>query len=170
MPGGSPGAFCSDHRQSDRNRELWIPPKNVNERYAVLVALVAGTGLRIGEALALRTEDFDPDCQVLHVKRSVWHRCEQETSNAIRLVDVPEPLAQVLCRYILQRSCKPLRECLAGEAAQRASHSAYRIADPGMPCLYPCLVNRCKCGGTPISLGFISKAERFRVFSCGSAV
>ena len=36
--------------------------KNVKERYAVLVALVAGTGLRIGEALALRTEDFDPDC------------------------------------------------------------------------------------------------------------
>jgi integrase len=30
-------------------------------RYAVLVALVAGTGLRIGEALAVRTEDFDPD-------------------------------------------------------------------------------------------------------------
>jgi len=74
--------------------------KNVNERYAVLVALVAGTGLRIGEALALRTEDFDPDCQVLHVKRSVWHRCEQ---NAIRLVDVPESLAQVLCRYIKGR-------------------------------------------------------------------
>jgi integrase len=79
--------------------------KNVNERYAVLVALVAGTGLRIGEALALRTEDFDPDCHVLHVKRSVWHRCEQapKTSNAIRLVDVPESLAQVLCRYIKGR-------------------------------------------------------------------
>src|SRR3984893_5706041 len=79
--------------------------KNVNERYAVLVALVAGTGLRIGEALALRTEDFDPDCHVLHVKRSVWHRCEQapKTPNAIRLVDVPESLAQVLSRYIKGR-------------------------------------------------------------------
>ena len=79
--------------------------KNVNERYAVLVALVAGTGLRIGEALALRTEDFDPDCHVLHVKRSVWHRCEQapKTSNAIRLVDIPESLAQVLCRYIKEK-------------------------------------------------------------------
>ena len=76
--------------------------KNVNERYAVLVALVAGTGLRIGEALALRTEDFDPDCHVLYVKRSVWHRCEQAPNppNAIRLVDVPESLAQVLCPYI----------------------------------------------------------------------
>ena len=70
-------------------------------RYVVLVALVAGTGLRIGEALAVRTEDFDPDCQVLHVRRSVWHRCEQapKTPNAIRLVDIPEALAQVLRRY-----------------------------------------------------------------------
>src|SRR3989449_10246124 len=75
--------------------------KSLKERYAVLVALVAGTGLRIGEALAVRTEDFYPDCQVLHVRRSVWHRCEQapKTPNAIRLVDIPEGLAQVLRRY-----------------------------------------------------------------------
>ena len=45
--------------------------KSLKERYAVLVALVAGTGLRIGEALVVRTEDFYPDCQVLHVRRSV---------------------------------------------------------------------------------------------------
>ena len=66
-----------------------------------MLALVAGTGLRIGEALAVRTEGFDPDCQVLHIRRSVWHRCEQapKTPNAIRLVDIPEALAQVLRRY-----------------------------------------------------------------------
>ena len=66
-----------------------------------MVALVAGTGLRIGEALAVRTEDFYRDCQVLHVQRSVWHRCEQapKTPNALRLVDIPEALGQVLRRY-----------------------------------------------------------------------
>jgi integrase len=70
-------------------------------RYAVLLALVAGTGLRIGEALAVRTEDFDSACQVLHIRRSVWHRREQapKTPNAIRLVDIPEAMAQVLRRY-----------------------------------------------------------------------
>jgi len=57
---------------------------SLKERYAVLVALVAGTGLRIGEALAVRTEDFDPDCQVLHIRRSVWHRCEQAPKNSER--------------------------------------------------------------------------------------
>lgn len=41
-------------------------------RDAVLVALVAGTGLRIGEALAIRTDDFDPLCRLLQVGRSVW--------------------------------------------------------------------------------------------------
>src|ERR1700722_13833540 len=48
-----------------------------------------------------RTKDFYSDCQVLHVRRSVWHRCEQapKTPNAIRLVDIPEALAQVLRRY-----------------------------------------------------------------------
>src|ERR1700730_19102071 len=57
--------------------------------------------MRIGEALAVRTEDFDPDCHVLHIRRSVWRRCEQapKTPNAIRLVDIPEVLAQVLRRY-----------------------------------------------------------------------
>jgi integrase len=74
---------------------------SLKERYAVLVALVAGTGLRIGEALAVRSEDFDPDRRVLHVRRSVWHRREQtpKTPNAIRLVDIPERLARVLRGY-----------------------------------------------------------------------
>jgi len=74
-------------------------------RDAVLVALVAGTGLRIGEALAVRTDDFDPLCRLLQVRRSVWRRHEQapKTLNAIRPVDIPESLAQVLCGYIKGR-------------------------------------------------------------------
>jgi integrase len=74
---------------------------NAKKRYAVLFALVAGTGLRIGEALAERTTDFELGCHVLHIQRSVWHGCEQEpkTASAIRPVDIPEALAQVLCRY-----------------------------------------------------------------------
>jgi len=86
--------------------------KWVKARYAVLVALVAGTGLRIGEALAVRTEDFDPAYQVLHIRRSVWHRCEQapKTPNAIRLVDIPEALAQVVRRYAEGKEWLPLHD------------------------------------------------------------
>ena len=74
----------------------------VKERYAVLIAMLAGTGLRIGEALGLKTTDFTDDCTVLHVRRSVWLGQEQtpKTSNAIRSVDVAEPLARVLRSHI----------------------------------------------------------------------
>src|SRR5260370_34818711 len=39
-------------------------------RDPVLEALVAGTGLRIGEALAIRTQHVDQLCRLLHVTRS----------------------------------------------------------------------------------------------------
>lgn len=70
----------------------------VKSKYAVLFALLAGTGLRIGEALALRPTDFGPNCRVLYVQRSLWRGREQEpkTSNAMRAIDVPEALALIL--------------------------------------------------------------------------
>ena len=74
----------------------------VKERYRLLFALLAGTGLRIGEALALKPTDFGPDCRVLHVRRSLWRGQEQapKTSNAVRTVDIPEELARVLREHM----------------------------------------------------------------------
>jgi integrase len=74
----------------------------VKERYAVLFALLAGTGLRIGEALALKASSFSPDCHVLHVRKSIWRGQEQEpkTPNAVRVVDLAEPLAQMMREYV----------------------------------------------------------------------
>ncbi len=73
-----------------------------SKRWAVLFALLAGTGLRIGEALALRPTDLSPDCRVLNVRRSIWHSQEQEpkTANAVRVVDVAEPLAELLREHV----------------------------------------------------------------------
>jgi integrase len=75
-------------------------------RYAVLFALLAGTGLRIGEALALKPTDFAEDCWVLHVSRSIWHGHEQapKTASAIRVVDIAEPLAQLVRELIAGKS------------------------------------------------------------------
>ena len=41
-----------------------------------------------------------------HVRRSVWNRKEQQpkTANAIRVVDIPEPLAKALQEYITGKS------------------------------------------------------------------
>ena len=71
-------------------------------KYTMLFALLAGTGLRIGEALALRPSDFGPDRRVLHLGRSIWHGQEQQpkTANALRVVDLPEVLAQELRNFV----------------------------------------------------------------------
>jgi len=75
-------------------------------RYAPLFALLAGTGLRIGEALALKRGDLSPDCRVLSVQRSIWHGREQEpkTPAAIRMIDIPESLAAVLLEYVADKT------------------------------------------------------------------
>jgi integrase len=71
-------------------------------KHVMLFSLLAATGLRVGEALALRSTDFGPDCRVLHVRRSVWRGNEQEpkTSNAVRVVDIPEVFASKLREYV----------------------------------------------------------------------
>jgi integrase len=71
-------------------------------KYVMLFSLLAATGLRVGEALALRSTDFGPDCRVLHVRRSIWRGTEQEpkTSNAVRIVDIPDVFASELRSYL----------------------------------------------------------------------
>jgi integrase len=82
-------------------------------RYGVLDALLAGTGLRIGEALAIRIEDYSEDhstisrdCTTIHVRKSIWRGKEQapKTDNAIRDVDVHSSLATVLKEFIGSRT------------------------------------------------------------------
>jgi integrase len=77
-----------------------------SRRYAVLLALLAGTGLRIGEALALKVSDLSPGCRVLNVRRSIWGGKEQlpKTPNALRVVDIAEGLALLLQDWIAGKS------------------------------------------------------------------
>jgi integrase len=91
------------HRPTVTDAELKeILSSTKKQKYVVLFSLLAATGLRIGEALALRSTDFGPDCRVLHVRRSVWRGQEQEpkTSNAVRVVDIPEILAREIREYV----------------------------------------------------------------------
>lgn len=90
------------HRPIVTADELDTIIADVKQKYAILFALLAGTGLRIGEALALRATDFGPDCRVLHVRRSIWRGVEQEpkTVNAVRVVDLPEILAKEIRDYL----------------------------------------------------------------------
>jgi len=90
------------HRPMVTEADLGAILPGVKTKYAVLFALLAGTGLRIGEALAVRPTDFGPDCRVLHIRRSIWRGREQEpkTSSDVRVVDIPEVLARELRDYI----------------------------------------------------------------------
>jgi integrase len=94
------------HRPTVTEAELSEILSKAKERYAVLFALLAGTGLRIGEALALKVTDLSTDCSTVYVRRSIWHGHEQEpkTPNAVRVVDVAEPLAQLLRPYVTGRT------------------------------------------------------------------
>jgi integrase len=72
------------------------------EGYRVLFALLAATGLRIGEAAGLHLDDLDLDNGVIYVRRSVWkgQELEPKTENAVREVDIDPTLAAVLRGYI----------------------------------------------------------------------
>jgi integrase len=95
----------TQHRPTVTRAEVESIIGAIIPRYKVLVALLAGTGLRIGEALGVKTTDLGPECRVLHVRRSIWDCQEQlpKTSNAVRVVDVPEQLAKVLREYAVGR-------------------------------------------------------------------
>ena len=85
------------HRPTVNETELGEILSGTKRWYAVLFALLAGTGLRIGEALALKSTVLSPDCRVLSVRHSIWHGQLQQpkTPNAVRKVDFPEPLARL---------------------------------------------------------------------------
>ena len=74
-----------------------------HQRERVLFALLAGAGLRIGEALAVKREDFSQDFLTLRVTRSLWKGAEQapKTPNAVRLVDVHPALAEILREHAI---------------------------------------------------------------------
>jgi integrase len=96
----------NQHRPSVTESELGEILASAKGRYTVIFALLAGTGLRIGEALALKPSDSSSDYRVLHVRRSIWRGKEQEpkTPNAVREIDLPESLAQLLREYAANKS------------------------------------------------------------------
>ena len=82
-------------------------------KYRALYALLAGTGLRIGEALAIKLDPYSDehstistDCKTIHILKSVRGTNEQKpkTQNAIRSVDVCEPLAAILKEFAGSRT------------------------------------------------------------------
>lgn len=72
------------------------------EKYQALFSVLAGTGMRIGEAVGLHVEDVDLVKNVITIRRSVWGGLEQQpkTSNAHRRVTIDQALSDVLKAHI----------------------------------------------------------------------
>lgn len=74
-------------------------------RLEVLFTLMLATGLRRGEALGLRWEDFDPKRGVLRVQRQLQREGdglivrEPKTTRSRRVVNLPTPLLDLLARH-----------------------------------------------------------------------
>jgi integrase len=71
-------------------------------QHRVLFALLAGTGMRIGEAAGLHVDDLDLDNCVIYVRRAVWNGREMspKTKNAVREIDIDPGLAELLKQHI----------------------------------------------------------------------
>lgn len=72
----------------------------------MLYALLAGTGLRVGEALGLEVKHISSDGRTLSVEQSAWATTIQtpKTVNALRQIDLHSSLAEMLVGYVNGRS------------------------------------------------------------------
>jgi integrase len=102
---------------------------NSDEAYQCLYSCLAGSGLRVGELLAIKlSEDgvstvFDSSAATIRVRRSLWHGREQapKTAASVRDVEIPRSLAAILTQFAGNRSGylfgngAPLKESAARE-------------------------------------------------------
>jgi integrase len=98
--------------------------KNTEGQHCVLYALLAGTGLRIGEALGLEVgKHISGDCRTLYIRQSVWECDIQDpkTKNAVRDVDLCSALATLLKTFIGERKAGFLFANLKGKALSQTN-------------------------------------------------
>jgi integrase len=131
--------------------------------YRVLFALLAGTGMRIGEAAGLHLNDLDLDNGVIYVRRSVWNGLELEpkTENAVREIDIDSTLVTLLrghlgesrrTRVFEARNGSPLS---AGNIRNRVLHpllAKLGIAKAGLHAFRHSRVTMLRKNGTPADL------------------
>lgn len=85
----------------------------IDERYRAMVFLLAYTGLRIGEALALRVQDMHLDSEEVQVSKRVVDLAghldldQPKTNEAIRTVPVPRLVTDELVWHLRSRGLGP---------------------------------------------------------------
>ncbi len=124
----------------------------------VFYALLAGTGLRIGEAIAVRigSDDrrtcWDPDASVVHVRTSVWNRQEQwpKTPAAVRSVDLDQRLNELLKKFADERTGFLFVSNAGGMLSVSTLRSRLqKLGISGFHCFRRYCISRLRENGTP---------------------
>jgi len=130
------------------------------QHYALFLAL-AVTGMRIGEATALKWSDVNEEHSVIHVRRTQWRGLIKSTkTNRVRTLPLPEELRAVLRRH------RPEAPCAAG---------AWSIGRMGISLLHENATPRPKSQGpllkalkqAGIELRFTDSAARLTTYYAG---
>jgi integrase len=114
------------------------------DRYRIVVALLAATGIRVGEFLALRASDdgehsgWNQENSALEIRTSIWDGEEQlpKTKSAIRTVDLSEPVNAMVAAYVKNANKKPGDYLFAtrnGKPYRPASLEELALAPLGVP-------------------------------------
>ena len=114
------------------------------DRYRIIVALLAATGIRVGELLALRASDdgehsgWSQENSALEIRTSMWDGEEQlpKTKAAIRTVDLSEPVNAMVAAYVKNANKKSgdrLFSTRTGTPYRPASLQELALAPFGVP-------------------------------------
>lgn len=129
-----------------------------DRKWNVFYAFLAGTGLRVGEAAAVRISDdgehscWDPANSVVHVRTSIWMRYEQlpKTRAAIRTCDLDPRLNELLKKYAGERTGFLFANKVGGSINMNSvRRSLKRLGIPGFHCFRRFRITRLRELGTP---------------------
>ena len=160
-------ADVREQRQPVCTKELLREAMKVRQantdKYRVIVALLAASGSRIGELLALRCGDdgghsgWDHKNSLLTIRTSLWRSQEQKpkTPSSIRVVDLATPVNEMLQAYA-EASCKNPGDYLFATRNGTAftAHGLHKqalvpLCIPGFHSLRRWRVSHLKMVGTP---------------------
>ena len=112
-------------RREEVMPEIWEVERimqNTPQRYQALVSVLAWGGLRIGEALALTRDGFDPNTGALHIGARVYQLSKggldldsPKTQGSTRQIILPDSVRLQLVEH-LERFAKPEHKALIFEA------------------------------------------------------
>lgn len=95
----------------DQRQPSFLPEKvssivsKASGQTRVILALLAGSGLRMGELVGLEVKHVSPDCRILSIEQSIWNQDVQspKSRNAYRRVDLCTDVAVMLGQHLGSR-------------------------------------------------------------------